>query len=137
MELGEDKEAQQEQVVHLEAHAPWLQQSSPDLRRWPERSQQHVHVQHVHVHVHVQHVKPGLLELQECVVLRSENAATACSGSESTATWCLHCSLLSWPLCTARPVCTAPEARVIFLQSCYIVWIYCMALLHLFHVNND
>ena len=30
---GEEEGAQQEQVVRLEAHAPWLQQSSPDLRR--------------------------------------------------------------------------------------------------------
>ena len=33
MEWGEEEGAQQVQVVRLEAHAPWLQQSSPDLRR--------------------------------------------------------------------------------------------------------
>ena len=33
MEWGEEEGAQQEQVVRLEAHAPLLQQSSPDLRR--------------------------------------------------------------------------------------------------------
>ena len=43
--------------------------------------------------------------------VRSDNAATACSGSGSSAPWCLRCSLLSWPVRTARPVHTAPEAR--------------------------
>ena len=35
--------AQQEQVVRLEAHAPRLQQSSPDCGDTPERPQQHRH----------------------------------------------------------------------------------------------
>ena len=43
--------------------------------------------------------------------VRSDNAATACSGSGSSAPWCLRCSLISWPLHTARPVRTAPVAR--------------------------
>ena len=43
--------------------------------------------------------------------VRSDNAATACSGSGSSAPWCLRFSLISWPLHTARPVRTAPVAR--------------------------
>ncbi len=39
-------------------------------------------------------------------------------------------SLLRWPVRTAR------EARV-FLRSCYIVFLYCVAALNVFHVNND
>ncbi len=44
--------------------------------------------------------------------------------------WWLRCSLLRWPVRTAR------EARV-FLRSCYIVFLYCVAALNVFHVNND
>ncbi|ROI64857.1 hypothetical protein DPX16_3404 [Anabarilius grahami] len=33
MEWGKEEEAQQEVVVRLKGHAPWLQQSSPGLRR--------------------------------------------------------------------------------------------------------
>ena len=40
--------------------------------------------------------------------VRSDNAATACSGSGSSAPWCLRCSLLSWPLRTAARARSEP-----------------------------
>ncbi len=110
---------------------------SNPLQAWgdaPERPQQHRHPVKTAIHtlphprqLPLQHFKSGLLEQQEGVVLRSSNAATACSGSGP---WWLRCSLLRWPVRTAR------EARV-FLRSCYIVFLYCVAALNVFHVNND
>ncbi len=86
--VGKEEEAQQEVVVRLKGHAPWLQQSSPGLRRCareaaatsPSGQDGHSHFAASQT-APLQHFKSGLLELQEGVVLRSSNAATACSGS--------------------------------------------------------
>ena len=86
MELGEEEEgAQQEQVVCLETwHCAWEAARSRQALipcRIPDSA------------------------------VRSDNAATACSGSGSSAPWCLRCCLLSWPLRTAQPMRTVTEAR--------------------------